>query len=103
MPLFAQDFLIDTIEWSNEEIGIYIRLLCYEWTNGDLPADEKELAKIVGLRVDRFTKLYNNKVRLKFDLNGTYRLINLRLEKERNKLLTISEQRKLAAEKRWKK
>jgi len=27
---YASDFLVDTIDLSNEELGAYVRLLCYQ-------------------------------------------------------------------------
>jgi uncharacterized protein YdaU (DUF1376 family) len=39
---------------SAAEAGAYMRMLCYQWLHGACPTDEKDLAKIAGMR---FTKL----------------------------------------------
>ena len=45
--LYAADFFMDTIGWSDVEVGIYIRLLLLEWINGPLPDDHKQLLKLM--------------------------------------------------------
>lgn len=47
--LYAQDFLVGTAELTAEEVGAYIRLLCYQWVKGGLPNDENKLAHLAGL------------------------------------------------------
>ena len=42
--LYASDFYMDTQTWSNEEVGVYLRLLLYQWINGSIPNDENLLA-----------------------------------------------------------
>lgn len=45
---YASDFYMDTISWSNEMVGLHIRLLCQQWVNGtiiitNLSEQEKEI------------------------------------------------------------
>jgi len=40
---YANDFLADTAEWTNEEVGAYIRLLSLQWINGSITADINRL------------------------------------------------------------
>ena len=47
-PMFANDFNMDVLEWTNEEVGIYIRLLNYSWVNGSIPADATSIARVSG-------------------------------------------------------
>ena len=47
---FAKDFLEGTAHMTNEEVGIYKRLLDHQWCRrGYLPTGEAELARMVGL------------------------------------------------------
>ena len=43
--LYSNDFLVDTMAWSAFEVGIYIRLLLYQWTNESIPEDPERLAR----------------------------------------------------------
>lgn len=45
---YPHDFLIGTADMSPEEVGAYIRLLCYQWSKGCLPNDDKKLASMAG-------------------------------------------------------
>lgn len=51
--MYAQDFDMDTGSWSCTAVGIYQRLLNYEWVNRSLPNDEEQLARIA--RIDKGT------------------------------------------------
>ncbi len=46
---YPTDFIADTTDFSAEEIGIYLRLLCRQWTHGFLRDDLTALAKIAGV------------------------------------------------------
>ena len=82
--LYAADFDIDTNTWTNEEVGIYFRLLLSEWVNGPLPNDEVKLARIARMSSKRFSFRFQN-IRHKFTQNGDGKLINRRMEEEREK------------------
>ncbi|TXT35298.1 MAG: hypothetical protein FD138_1415 [Planctomycetota bacterium] len=45
---YAADFLVGTAAMTNEEVGIYIRLLCHQWDRGLVPKDKA--ARIVGVK-----------------------------------------------------
>ena len=51
-PFYGADFFGDetVLEMSNEEVGVYLRLLWHQWTNGSIPADRNRLAKLCGSR-----------------------------------------------------
>jgi uncharacterized protein YdaU (DUF1376 family) len=100
--LYAADFLVDTLEWDIEEIGIYTRLLYAQWTNGDLPDDINRLARIAGCASKRMQKAWKI-VSVKFIRTESGRLINLRLEETRIKQAEYSESQKERAERRWNK
>lgn len=102
--LYAADFYMDTEEWTVEEIGIYTRLLFYEWVNNDLPTDYTRLARIAGCSLKRFQKGFCQ-VQSKFSQNGKGRLVNRKLEEIREKQWKYREEQarkgKKGAEKRW--
>lgn len=88
-PLYAQDFDMDTASWDNEEIGMYFRLLMYQWVNGSIPEDEKRLSRIVRCSVKKWR--VKSKILLpKFVKKGDGYLQNERMENirhERDKFL----------------
>lgn len=44
--LFAGDLLSDTMTWTAQELGVHIRLMCWSWINGPLPADLSRVNRI---------------------------------------------------------
>jgi len=42
--LYADDLIAGTIKFSDAELGLYIRLLCAQWSEGSLPDDDEELS-----------------------------------------------------------
>ena len=93
--MYASDFLVDINDWTVDEVGIYLRLLLSEWVNGELPNDEKRLARIAGCSYQKFKKRWF-KVECKFEIKNNGFLINKRMEIEREKQ---DNYRKLQAEK----
>jgi len=75
---YADEYLAGTIAMSPAEVGAYIRLLCYQWSNGSIPDDPRKLKRIVGGPVSA-------DVLAKFKPAGDGRLANQRLELERRK------------------
>jgi uncharacterized protein YdaU (DUF1376 family) len=93
---YAADFLVGTLTMTNEEVGIYIRLLCHQWDKGFIPADKAaRLVCVKKLPADVLAKFT--------ELNGELR--NERLERERRKQAEYREQQsqrgKAGAESRW--
>lgn len=77
---YPADFLVGVAGMSHEEIGIYIKMLSYQWLKGGLPSDEKVLRKLLNTR-----RVVSQIVLEKFALTGDGVLQNTRLEKERAK------------------
>ncbi|HTB63328.1 MAG TPA: DUF1376 domain-containing protein [Opitutales bacterium] len=48
---YVDDFLGGTIDMSAQEVGAYIRLLCYEWGRESIPDDRKTCDRIAGCKV----------------------------------------------------
>jgi uncharacterized protein YdaU (DUF1376 family) len=90
---YPDDFIGGTCDLSSEEVGAYIRLLCYQWSRGSIPDDPAKLARIAGASVtpDTLQKFPNGK--------------NARLEFEREKQAEYRSEKskagKSGAEKRW--
>jgi uncharacterized protein YdaU (DUF1376 family) len=84
---YAQDFLTGVVYLTNDEIGIYIKMLCKQWTDGQIP--KKRLGFLVGLDWDKFS----DELKSKFTDKGDY-LVNERLEKEREKKVLFHEKQK---------
>jgi uncharacterized protein YdaU (DUF1376 family) len=80
---YAKDFATGTASMSLQEVGAYIRLLCYQWDVGSVPSDASERARILGCAKAQERELWK-KVGQKFALrNDVY--LNERMEDERQK------------------
>jgi uncharacterized protein YdaU (DUF1376 family) len=97
---FPDDFIAGTYHLPAESVGIYVRLLCYQWNNGSIPSDESELARIAGVDANAM-RTHMRTVMLKFMPDGCGGLKNERLEKERMHKLSIIEKAKASADRRW--
>ncbi len=83
---------------SDEEIGVYVKMLAAQWLHGSLPKCKKTIKKLINSR-----KVPSEMVLLKFALCDDGFLRNERLEKERAKQKSFAESRKDNANKRWNK
>lgn len=60
-PMYPADFAADTGHLSNEEIGIYIKILNYLWRNQcNFPCDIKRSAKLVGISPKKLSTALEN-------------------------------------------
>jgi len=90
--LYTSDFLSGTFTMSNEQVGMYIRLLCYQHQKGKL--SEKDMLAICPGR--------DQEIFSKFDfIDGFY--INKRMYAEAEKRKNFIEKQKDRSNKRWKK
>lgn len=99
---YAADFLTDTMAWSAEEVGAYLRLLCHAWINRSVPDDLRRMAAICGVESESFERLWHEVLSSKFH-KTTYGLVNPRMEKERAALGSRKERAEKAAAQRWQK
>jgi uncharacterized protein YdaU (DUF1376 family) len=84
--LYASDFYMDTAGWTATQVGVYARLLMYEWVNGPIPSDMASLSRIAGISDTRtMYKMWSGTMGKKFISNGGNLLFNKRLEEEREK------------------
>lgn len=92
--LYASDFLTDTSGFTAEEIGIHIRLMCYQWINGPFKDDLNFIARISGTTRIQLKKAWPV-VGKKYKKNESFLLISERLEETRNqqKIFKIKQQK----------
>ncbi len=104
--VYAADFYMDVLGWSNEEVGAYWRLLMYSWVNGPMPNEMKELSQIAQCGAKKFSNKWK-RLQTKFTLNDEGKYINLRLEQTRAEQIkyreSLSKAGKKGAKKRWNK
>jgi len=98
----VEKFLSETQGWSLSEIGVYMRLLAYQWTHGALPNDTQRLCKTCGIDHGNFRKLWEPMVIRMFEKNGDGLLRNPRLEVAREKQAKYLERQSNAGKERAK-
>ncbi len=97
-PMYAQDFDMDTADWEIEEVGIYIRLLNYEWINGFIPNDMSRIAKIARVSPRKLQKSWEI-ISKKFSQTVDHNLQNKRMEVERIKREAYSRSQSISGHK----
>jgi uncharacterized protein YdaU (DUF1376 family) len=80
---YPKDFIAGTATMSLQEVGAYMRLLCYAWDTGSVPNDERERARIMVCSKKQEIEIWK-KVGKKFSLHNDV-FLNERLEEERQK------------------
>ena len=106
-PFYARDWLTDTrvmlMDLATQ--GAYIKLLCYQWLEGGIPRDEKQLATLCGTTEEKFAAIWLE-LNDAFEVNGDEKLVNPRLEEIRGdaeeRVAKAIENGRKGAEKRWK-
>ena len=58
LPLFAGDYLADTLNFTVEEHGAYLLALIHQWNSG--PYDEEELRLVLRFQRKNFPKFSQN-------------------------------------------
>jgi len=86
---YADDFLGGTVDLSAEDVGAYIRLLCYQWGRGSIPSSIDVINRVAGCEVSR-------EVLAKFPEGK-----NRRMEAERAKQAEYRDKQAKNASKRW--
>ena len=94
---YPQDFLVGCADMSAEEVGGYIRLLCYQWAKGSVPNDNKKLMQMSGV----FSIPELDCIKQKFKLNKEGNLVNLKMEYVRSTQDEYREKQRVKANKRW--
>ncbi len=78
--IYAQDFLVDVQEWPDVTVGIYIRLLNYQWINRTIPATVRGLTTLCNSDEETVKASWDEYIKFKFKENESGRLYNKRLE-----------------------
>lgn len=102
LRFYPQDFMGDgKVQMMNAtERGIYISLLCHEWSEGPIPDDPERMARVCGTDPGTMAEAWPQ-VRPCFNETKAGRLVQPRLEEEREKALEKREQARRAARARW--
>lgn len=104
-PFYVDRFMDGTDLFTNDEVGLYVRLLCKSWNMGALPLSEIKLAMIGRTTVPTLRKLWPS-VGEKFERSGDG-WINPKMEEVRAeqsaKLAAKSERGSKGAAARWQK
>ena len=95
-PRYPQRFALSTATWTDEEVGAYCRLLDYQWDHGSIPADAARRNRIAESLERTWPTLAD-----KFEAGEDGELRNGFLESLREKVETISQKRRDAANARW--
>lgn len=99
MPLFVGDYLKDTGELTNEEHGVYLKLLMFMWSQGGfLKNDPRILCRLTGVSYRRWAPIWANLERYFYVEGDTLR--HTKVEKTLRKAREISELRSRAAAKK---
>ena len=102
IPLWTDAYIADTAHLTNEEHGVYLRLLMFAWRSPDccLPDNDKRLALMVGVSAYKWQALRATMQQFFTIKDGTW--TQKRLQRERDFLERQSEKNRAAAEARWK-
>ena len=108
IPLFTDTFTAETVHLSNEQVGIYIRLLCFAWTKNAKPFKEKDAMRICQcrtkdceLRVMEVLKEFFIINKKDDDFIFTHKRITKEYEYLQKYYVNKSESGKRGASKRW--
>jgi len=98
LPLFTSEFIADTQDLTDEEVGGYIRILMYSWNKGG-PVEKKRAIRLLDDSKNVWPALSQ------FFIEQDGMISNKRLEKERKKSIDLYEKKsnagKAGAEARW--
>ena len=94
MKLWVGDLFGDPIvrAMDESEFGLYVLALCFAWQEGEIPADEVQRAKSLGVTRQRLRKLWPA-IESKWESNGNGGLVNPRQERERGEALESHQRR----------
>lgn len=96
---YADDYIAGTRDMSAAARGVYVDLLCYQFTHGAIPDDSRKICRIAGIFPDEWEEI-EGEVREKFRESEQGKLSNERMESEREKREEIRQKRIQAVNKR---
>lgn len=95
-PVYYNDLIGSTKEWTDEEFGAYVRLLIHQWDKGFIPSEMFRLNKIADSAEKNWIILSE-----KFPAGTDFKFRNLRLEEIREEKKRHSEKQKENIRKRY--
>jgi len=90
--LYAQDFLVSVAVMTDQEVGAYMKLLCHQWVNHGIPADQSRIEHLVSSSGDDFKEVWMT-LKSKFKKGDNGKLYNPRLEEIRAELKSYKQQK----------
>lgn len=87
-PFYPTDFLMGTALMTAEEVGAYIRLLCYQWQEGGLPKEQNLLARLAQTNLENIAAISD-----KFREGSDGKLRNKKMEEVRKSLILYKKSR----------
>jgi uncharacterized protein YdaU (DUF1376 family) len=100
VALWLDRFVSATADWTEEEVGAYLRLLIYQAQHGAVPIDPAKRARIVRMPRERFEELWTSLLAEKFQ-ESPEGLQNDRMARERDLAIAHSERQSTRAKARW--
>jgi uncharacterized protein YdaU (DUF1376 family) len=98
MPLWVGDFIIDTQELTDTEVGVYFRLLAHQWKKGNIPADPGRMSIIA----PSATAVWDNiKEYFVPDPEDDTRLINMKCNEVKQEVMGKTRSNRRAAFIKW--
>lgn len=95
---YPADFLVGTAHYTMEEVGAYIRLLCYQWEHNRIPIQPEKICRLAG--AEKYSRIIDM-VTEKFVQTSPGFLQNERLEQTRSEQQKHSAEQSERAKKRW--
>ena len=86
MPMYWGDYLRDTRDLTTLQHGAYMLLIAHYWQHRSLPTNEKQLAAIAGLSVQKWRAICDP-VAAKFSDGWTHKRIDRELEKSERQII----------------
>lgn len=103
-PFYPRDFLADVLLLTDTQELVYRRLLDYQWLNGSVPTDGRDLAAASRVSFSKMKKVWP-KIADRFPINESGQPQNRRMERERETLMEKRDRRRAAGVKgaatRW--
>jgi uncharacterized protein YdaU (DUF1376 family) len=92
---YPSDFLSDenVVLMNNQEVGCYIKLLCFCWKQGSIPGDMAKIAKLCNEDENSMAQLWHSLKPCFIENGNDGRFYNKRLEKERKKQIEFKKER----------
>lgn len=92
---YVDNFVEGTVSMTDAEVGLYVRMLCLQWSQGYVPNDDTEIMRLsrgsTGVQPDSNRPVLDlARIKRKFEVGIDGNLRNLRMEIERKKAKKFS-------------